>query len=295
MIALPELTWPYRSPQSTYCSTSIASAFCYLPPQVLFRDDLGFAISAVAHTTSLLDVYQQSGRPDSFMVDLVESRNRAAYSVLNLPSAAVCTTSWYRKGCTDINCRHCDPQITAFSLLFEIVRLTLLIYNNIVVFPVPCTSDVSNRLANMLKIVLLSFIELSFPDSRITPNSKHSTLLLWSFMMGGISTYIDSDRKWYQSWFLILLNSRLDLKRWASIECVLDSFLWVDFVLGEEGVKFWSETVRNESETENAQMAPWLEVDSSSALLASEDLLNQTNTEPSPEASLLATISSIAC
>lgn len=67
-------------------------------------------------------------------------------------------------------------------------------------------------------------------------------MFLWIIMLGGISDSQDVHRSWFESLFdEITLLPSMQLRKWRAVEECLSSFIWLDFVLNEEAVKFRQE------------------------------------------------------
>lgn len=229
LIPLPRLAWPVVFTSDL----PYTSAFLQLPSDIMNCHDLKTTIAAIAHTTGLLSTYYQQRCPMSSMGLLVESRNRAQHMTLSLPSAVSNDTQ-----CAITQQRACslqDPitdKITAY--LYETIRLSLLIYNDIVIYPMPPASRVGIRLAESLQCNLSVLFDIDF-----SIKLQHPSLLLWSLMLGGLSGH-ESGQGWYQEQFNELLQSHFQCPKWLQLENLLSSFLWLDFVLNEEAIKFWS-------------------------------------------------------
>lgn len=89
VVPLPPLRWPYRSTNNCDPDNNLTTAFLALERNMLLHRNLGLAISAIAHTTTLLHEYHFQGHPDMSVVHLVESRNRAHHLTLSLLSDSV--------------------------------------------------------------------------------------------------------------------------------------------------------------------------------------------------------------
>lgn len=182
------------------------------------------AIIAVAQATLLLGTYYKDHSPSTFL-RLLELRNRAQWISLSVKDSAT-----LQGILIDVPTEH--------WCLFEIVRLTLLAYNNLVIYPLSPTNEVEIRLALELKLKLETSIQIHPGFWNMYP-----TLFLWVLMLGGISDATDMERRWYKQQFHLLSSSpQVLLLRWSEIERALTAFLWQDNVLNEEAIKFWMES-----------------------------------------------------
>lgn len=235
LVPLPKLAWPvFFADDDSY-----TSAFLQLPANVMNRHSLTNTIAAIAHTTILLAQYHQQRYPATSMGLLVESRNRAQHMTLSLSPAvsndARCTIIQQPAG----SIQGSMPD-TISAHLYETIRLSLLIYNNIVIYPMPPASGVGIRLMDSLQRNLSSLFDIG---SSI--KLQHPSLLLWSLMLGGISGH-EKSRIWYQEHFNEILQSQTQYRKWLRLEDLFSSFLWSDIVLNEEAIKFWSECMRGD-------------------------------------------------
>jgi hypothetical protein len=80
--------------------------------------------------------------------------------------------------------------------LYEICRLGLLIFSNMVLFPLPAESGVAKRLVGLLRECLLNAVILGGDRDSWGP---HSGLLIWVSLLGGMSSTSASERGWYVS------------------------------------------------------------------------------------------------
>lgn len=236
---LPALKWPPQNSRDSPCVEGQASSFVSLfatnPPPYSLQD----AIAATTHTTELLNKYNKDGQPDSSILTLVESRNRAQHLALSLPSVLNRLMVPKRYDYVDQEA-WCDtsvlPKAYFSECLYEIVRLSLLAYNNLVVYPMPPVSGVQVRLTKSLRVALEYLLAMNGSESLY-----RSHWLVWSIMLGGISGERDEDRDWYRDLFCLLLEINPGLHEWQSLVDLLSSFLWSGSVLDSEGFEFWSD------------------------------------------------------
>lgn len=230
-VTLPIPTWPVTITTKDE-SLGIANAFTTLPTDVLGFHDLATTISILVHTVSHLNQYYHDGFPQSAIVVLCESRNRSQHYLLSLPSVLRISSSNDRV----ITPQSGEPFPELQQHLYEIIRLSLLIFNNIVVYPLPPFAGLDTKLARLLKD------EINVATTN-EPNLHrlHADLLLWAVFLGGISDYHDLNRSWYIEKARGIRRTIPYLRRWPDVESLLNSFVWFNSILNEEGIKFWAE------------------------------------------------------
>lgn len=238
VVDLPPLTWPFVATRLSPTSNTLASGFVKLTNESLWCHELEQAISAVADVTATLELHQHNA--NYFVAEVVELRNRAQHLVLDLPSVSPFAV---------VDCEEENDQQTESHLKttnksrfpHEIIRMSLFVYNNLVVYPMSLASGVETRLAKQLKDVLHSCLQLEAFNT-----TAYTDLLAWSVILGGISTEDTEDREWFQHQYCNIIKQNNSLRRWRSTEELLSSFIWLDFILNEEAVKFWTACIRSE-------------------------------------------------
>jgi len=232
VVDLPPLTWPFVATKRSPPSNTLASGFVKLTHESPWSRELEQAISAVAEITATLKLHQH--KANYLIAEVVELRNRAQYLVLNLP----CIPSFAVFDCGEEDERQTEGQHKAANrsrYLHEVVRISLLIYNNLVVYPMSLASGVETRLAKQLKGILKSCLQLEAYKT-----TAYTDLLVWSVMLGGISTENAEDREWFRYQYCSMTKQDSCPKKWRCTEELLSSFIWLDFVLNEEAMKFWT-------------------------------------------------------
>lgn len=201
----------------------LASSLLKIDLPIFIRSGLHKAIRAGAIATTTLGEYYEDRSPSIFL-RLLELRNWAQWLSLNVQKSVA----------TQPN-RYVVPEVE--WELFEIVRLTLLTYNNLVLYPLSPTNEVGIRLGRDLRIVLERSIE-----KQPTLWIEYPRLFLWALILGGISDASEMERRWYKSEFGLLASSpHVFLLHWPEVEQTLGSFLWQSNVLNEEAIRFWTE------------------------------------------------------
>lgn len=214
----------------------LASGFTTLFAGDSSTRELAEAISAAAQVTTAL---QDRGSKDSRLsAEMIELRNRAQHLALSLPLDGKDTDTAMEAIQTypETMDRYHRPE---YECLHSIVRLSLLAYNNLIVYPMPPISGVGTRLAGQLRVGL----------SLYTIDQCHSTiqaLLVWSILLGGISTENEEDKSWFQQQLCEFIKQDDGLRNWQHTEAMLTSFLWLDFVLNDEAIRFWTPCTTDE-------------------------------------------------
>jgi hypothetical protein len=113
----------------------------------------------------------------------------------------------------------------------EICRITLLIFSNMVFFPLPQVSGVNDRLVASLRYsIAITGVEFLV---------QHLGLLTWSLIIGGIAAFPTEHRSWFVSIFRDKLLWHGD--DWEDVEGVVEAHLWWDYVCEDPGKMFWKE------------------------------------------------------
>ena len=207
---------------------NFSSSFLETTLEVFDHTGLHRAIRAATQATLALEDYCEVDNSMEALAELLDLRNKAQWLALRV-----------RKAPWDPD-TSVDEVSEENSRIYEIVRIAVLIYNNLVLYPLPPVSGVDTRLALSLK----SELEIALEDQ---PSiwKLYPKLLLWGFMLGGISDNKDSEREWFKEHFRKLTTSTFAVfRQWSQIERCLTSYLWLDSVLNEEAIKFWEESCK---------------------------------------------------
>lgn len=117
--------------------------------------------------------------------------------------------------------------------LIRLARLGTVIYNLLVVFPLPAIAAPFHQLAHDIKAQLL---DPSIP----TWWREASDLILWATVMGAIAAIGSPDRQWYLT-ILDEFTRQLGVDSWPSMRERLGMFLWFDYTNDADGLKLWRE------------------------------------------------------
>jgi len=192
----------------------LASAFTDLPIDS-DSSKIGNVIKAMSRTTIALDRFHRNKSSAPAFADIIDARNGAQHMLLSLSPQP-------------------DYMSTSEVTLYTVCRISLLIYSNMVIFPLPPVSGVSARLCTALKDSLGN--ETSSSAWRNAPK-----LIIWALILGGISDGSDVERPWFINKY-VQLSSSLAINTWEQLKQCLNSFLWLGFVLDQAAISFWAES-----------------------------------------------------
>jgi hypothetical protein len=199
------------------------------------RHELEQAIFAVIEVTAKLQTYRHN--IGDHMVEMVQLRNYAQHLVLKLDPVPLFEPLVRSEEREDNLFRTESNQrpMHVPNFLYEVIRTSLLIFNNIVVYPLSPASGVETKLAKRLRVILYSGLQ-----ARVLDVALYTNLLLWSMILGGISTEDREDAKWFQTQCYGLTRNDCQWQSLDSAVKLLSSFIWLDFVMHKETKKFWT-------------------------------------------------------
>ncbi|KAJ9607353.1 hypothetical protein H2200_008426 [Cladophialophora chaetospira] len=204
--------------------SNLSSSFLDPMLGVFESQGLHRTIRAVTQATFNLDTYLKNGSPSGDHPELLGLRNRAQWLSLNLQRPFS-------------ECDNEDTITNELQAVFAIIRTTLLIYNNLVLFPLPPVSGLDTRLALSLQMTIERALEEWPRIQKLYPK-----LLLWSFTLGGISDSKDLERSWFMEQFRKLLAEEFPYyQKWSQVEDCLTSCMWLDAVLNDQAINFWAD------------------------------------------------------
>jgi hypothetical protein len=134
------------------------------------------------------------------------------------------------------------------DFVYEIIRLTTLIYSALVFFPCGQAAQVPQRVAAMLKVCLSQCPEINSDAGRHsigglanTCDAENSDLLLWSITIGAVASLGSPMRAWY----IVQLSVPIEHRRLslADLKPVLRRYLYWDFVFGKAVADVYNEAV----------------------------------------------------
>ena len=217
----------YSASQAQMMLGRLKTGFMNVMPLLPDTETLRGAVDAAVEATVALDHYHRMGSSPLVFADLIDLRNQAQHLALRVPRISSASATIHGTKYSNLT----------EALVQENVRLALLLYNNLVLYPLHPVSGLADRLARQLKVTLES-------TQRLCPGlwTLHPKLLLWMLLLGGISIE-GIDLRYEKAWFHAELDN-LMFKMFGSrasfqdIEPYLGEFLWLGWILNEESQKF---------------------------------------------------------
>lgn len=178
---------------------------------------------------ALIEEYQEAVGMSSVLLAGLDQYQRETASAPSLPSLVRARSALQYK-LTSL--QPVDMTLAAFDeQVCEICRLTLLLFSNMVFFPLPRVSGVNDRLVASLRY--------SLATTGVDFLVQHLGLLTWALAIGGIAAFSTEHRSWFVSTFREKLLWHPD--DWEEVEEVLAAHLWWDYVCEDPGKMFWKE------------------------------------------------------
>ncbi|KAL2819262.1 hypothetical protein BDW59DRAFT_181675 [Aspergillus cavernicola] len=195
---------PFKEPSHPYLTSALPNL-------------MSWEFEAVRGYTTLLDRYSQGLLPQLEMGYVLELRNMIHHHVMSLPTVDELLTS------------HQDLPSTYGSL-----RLGLIAYSLLILFPVPLTTDPHPRLADLLRY------ELELTQMKLDIWMPMVELLLWVLVLGGVAAVGTVHRPWYVDqiqWLSVVIG----IESWEQLKDTMASILWLDSACDIEGLILWEE------------------------------------------------------
>jgi hypothetical protein len=173
--------------------------------------------SAVRGYNTLVKNYSQGFMSHLEMGYIIELRNLIQYRVMSLPAVGEIL----------------DPYLD-LPPTYGALRLALMAYTMMVLFPSPLEMDPHPRIAKQLRY------ELELTGVSLDIWMPMVELLLWVLMLGGISASDTEHRPWYVDqiqWLAPLLG----LTSWDQVKETMTSIVWIDSPCDVEGQALWQE------------------------------------------------------
>jgi hypothetical protein len=192
------------------------------------RPELLQAVQAMSEVNTALDWYLREDGPALTFADIVAARNDAQYLLLCLSP----TTETAQ-----------DALLGSEALsghIYEIGRISLRIYSNLVLFPMNPGAGTGRILAGALREAI---IQSNSASTWRLLSDTCKRMLLWALMLGGIQVddgVLDAEEE--RSWFVeqfAEVSSSIGILTWQQVEECLSSFMWLDIVLNAAAVELW--------------------------------------------------------
>lgn len=249
---------------------TLGSGFKASIQDILDEDsELAAVVAEACRLTVVLDQYKRSRHLDSpayttVLSDLNFASLRLQHQLYTIPS---CLDLEGSNG-TDMgeDDRRTKREVDAY--LLEALRLAMMVYTDMVLYPLPWPVGIKPRLAKHLRSTLTAILDLLGPPSASSPPPSHpnssrrlsrqipsppqtsrSDFILWLLLMGGIAATFTPHR----TWFVEKVDTYADALRCVSFvdfTAVVRRFMWWECLFDEpaaglwEEKKLWASTVR---------------------------------------------------
>ncbi|KAJ9616873.1 hypothetical protein H2200_000593 [Cladophialophora chaetospira] len=214
------------------------SVWRQLPMSETRRAQFVAAVGALVTVNHALEFYLQANRPETLFADIVNARNDCQYLLLSLPPAF--SEPQYDQSLSEAMSDH----------IYEVTRIALRIYSNLVIFPMNPAGGTSSILAQALKDAI-GQSDAAFLRQLLPHGCKR--LLLWALTLGGLQADDDPlDEDKMRGWFLeqfVALSLSIGIVTWHQVKECLSSFLWSESVLTLAAWEFWSDAERKMGST----------------------------------------------
>ena len=191
------------------------------------------AFKDLANYCTTVQAYKDCLLPQVPPTRLIDSRNAAVHNVLNLPSAEEIKAA---DAAFDEDSRHAgvwrSKEERQRMGVYECVRLTALLLNVLVTFPVPRSGLVR---ASLMKNLRAAFGTL---DDCIYPQRPCDETRFWClFIVGCAAEGTDEEESYMEK--IVQVARRLDVESWCEAEEILEKFLWMKTACSRSGKAFW--------------------------------------------------------
>jgi hypothetical protein len=156
-------------------------------------------------------------------VELTDFRNSSQHQLMSVPSARTLQTA----GQLDID------------LLYEACRLACIAYSLLVVFPLPPTVGLFEKLAQRIRTEIAN---LSSVQDDFTTNQRE--MHFWILVMGSVVSTGIPDRRFFVT-NLLDSAARLGISDWQEAVEVLETFLWHPSTNNKDGLDLWRDMQGN--------------------------------------------------
>jgi hypothetical protein len=189
-----------------------------------FTAELAEVFQAMKAYTSIVEEYQDGSTTEPDLCRISNQRNFVQHRLLSLPPA-----------------RNLDQDFRKSHPVYEICRLTGLIFGVGVIFPLPAQTTPFPALVKLLQAELQ---EPSLESDWWFPDAVG--VLIWVLTLGGIAATGLPNRTWFVA-ALARVTARSGLSRWRDLNAVLDRILWLDSACDFGGQQLWEEVERHTS------------------------------------------------
>lgn len=183
--------------------------------------------------TSMLEAYIDGSLVEPDLSKFCDQRNLIQHQLMSLPSA---------------------DKLSGISLrekqVYEVCRVSGIIYNIGVIFPLPDLTTPLPTLSRTLKHNLQTCdLNLYLPLTDLTD------LFLWAITIGGIAATGTHERAWFVK-SLKRLAAAAQMSRWSDLKQSLDRILWLDSACDVAGQQVWYEAEQHLISSERCPAKP---------------------------------------
>ncbi|OAP64808.1 hypothetical protein AYL99_00780 [Fonsecaea erecta] len=188
--------------------------------------DLANALRAAAEVTVALDHYQQRRPKAPSLADIVFAANEAHHKLAS-----------FRPRVT------LDPHKTEY--LWDLCRVAGLIYSDLVLFPMPYTTDVRARLAGELRLYVEHFEVFQTEEvislDQDTKTEDYTCLVLWALTLGGLAALNTPHKQYFVRKMQEYVFRWPYATEWDAYTSLMATYLWWDCIFIQPVAKLWTE------------------------------------------------------
>lgn len=135
--------------------------------------------------------------------------------------------------------------LTSQDALFRACRLAMMVYNDMVLWPLPWAVGVKPRLGNHLRKVLEHLFSHDGVREKLDPrlntaDEHYMNTIFWLLYMGSVAATFTNNRHWFIE-HLEDQAASMDIVTWEDFRTNLEPFLWWDYVCRNPTIEIWEE------------------------------------------------------
>ncbi|PGH15848.1 hypothetical protein AJ80_05379 [Polytolypa hystricis UAMH7299] len=179
-------------------------------------DELVAVLKSIRDYNLVVHLHSEGLLPDLEYAVIADRRNWIQFNLVSLPPL-----------------RDYEEEFIRRHKPYEACRLAAIIYNIMVLFPLPAGNRPFNRLAPMVKLAL---INSGFPESW----QGSYEMLIWAVVLGGIAARNSHERAWFCT-ALSDMARVVQISTWGELKTILSAVIWMDFVCDMPAEELWIE------------------------------------------------------
>ncbi|OAG41520.1 hypothetical protein AYO21_04222 [Fonsecaea monophora] len=188
--------------------------------------DLAIALRTAGEITVALDHYRERRPNAPDLTDIVNAANATHHKLLSLRPRITL-----------------DPQQTDY--LWNLCRVSGLIYSDLVLFPLPPTTGVKPRLAGELRLAIDNFEifraeETAYIDQRIETEG-YICLVLWALTLGSLAALNTPHRRYFVQKMQEYIVRWPYIISWDAYTSLMATHLWWDYIFADPVAELWNE------------------------------------------------------